>query len=545
MDGWQGRFSALGRVGSSVPRWPGTGYALALALVGLISLAINLLLPFVPGASLIMLYLLGVLPVAVVFGRGPAFLLSVASLLTFDWFFIGPLHTFTIANPAEWLALLLFLLTAAITGQLAAGQRQRAREAEQRQREAVVLYDIVRLMGDPDTDRALLAVAELLRRELALSAVAIAVAYDGFVARAKAGEDSALRLCPSSGTAPARLLGEGPAPTAERRASPGRWVRIVPPGPPGATKIGQIARLHIVPVKVGERGVGELVLVRPAGAPRFGPADDRLLSTLAVQLGLAVERARLRRESVEAEALRRTDELRQAMLNAVSHDLRTPLASIIASAGSLRQRDVAWSEAERLEFVAAIEEQAQRLNRIVGNLLDLSRVQAGSLHPEKAWHDVGALVNDVVGRLRPLTARHSVHTNVPDDLPPVLLDYVEIDQVLSNLIENATKYAPPSSDIDINVRRVGDGIEIAVVDQGPGISREALSRLFLPFFRGDSRGTLPLGTGLGLAVAKGLVEAHGGRIWAENRPAGGARFAFTLPIDEFDAAAARPEGVDS
>ena len=511
-------------------RWRGAGYAVALAAVALVSWLIDLLPGLIPIQNLMMLYLIAVLAVAVLFGRGPAFLVSIAAFFFFDWFFIEPLHTFTVADPAEWLALLLFLLTATITSQLAAAQRQRAEEAEQREREAVVLYDVVRLMSDLDTDSALQGVAERLRHELGLTAVAIALAYDGFTAKAKAGEDSDLRLYANIGKATVRVMREGPPASGERRSVPGRWVRIVPPAPPGKPKVAQLDRLHIVPVRTGDRQVGEVVLVRPPESAKFAPADDRLLSAVSVQLELAVERARLRREAVESEVLRRTDELRTALLNAVSHDLRTPLSSIIASAGSLRQHDVAWSETQREEFAQTIEDEALRLNRIVGNLLDLSRVEAGSLRPEKAWHDLAALVDDVLGRLRPLTARYQVHVDVPEDLPPVLLDYVEIDQVLSNLIDNATKYAPPGTRLDVAARLLEGEVAVSVADEGPGIAPTALPRLFQPFYREPDRGPRPKGTGLGLAVAKGLVEAHGGRIWAENRPEGGALFAFTIPL---------------
>src|SRR6185312_15362038 len=174
------------------------------------------------------------------------------------------------------------------------------------------------------------------------------------------------------------------------------------------------------------------------------------------------ERARLRQEATEAEILRRTDELRAALLNAVSHDLRTPLATIMASAGSLRQQDVAWTADERQAFAQAIEEQAERLNRLVGNLLDLSRIEGGVLRPQKTWYDVGMLVEDVLRRLEPVTRRHRITLAVPDDLPPVLLDPVEIDDVLSNLVENSARYSPPETDIGIEVRPEGASIRVVV-----------------------------------------------------------------------------------
>ena len=242
----------------------------------------------------------------------------------------------------------------------------------------------------------------------------------------------------------------------------------------------------------------------------------------------------LQREATEAEILRRADDLKTALLNAVSHDLRTPLASIITSAGSLRQLDVTWTQEDLRWLALAIEEEALRLNRIVGNLLDLSRMEGGSLRPEKGWYDVGSLVDDVLGRLRPLIQEHPITVAVPDDLPPVFLDYVEIDQVLSNLIENATKHTQPGAEIEVSAHRAEREVWIEVADRGPGIPPGGLPHLFEPFFRVSTQGSQPKGTGLGLAVAKGLVEAHGGRIWAQNQPGGGARFIFTLPVTEPD-----------
>jgi two-component system, OmpR family, sensor histidine kinase KdpD len=521
------------------------GYVVALAAVAVVSLFIGFVLGKVNLANVSMLYLMAVLTTAVLYGRGPAVFASLVAFLTFDWFFVEPIHHFTVSDPEEWISLLFFLLTAVVTGQLAAGQRQRAREAQQREREAVVLYDIVRLVGEQDLEEALGAVAERLREELALTGAAVEVRQSGGGAiRIAAGDDDALGLLQAGTLGPTDVLSSGRVQTRGQRGAPARWIRLVPPTRrAGADGLLPRDRLHLVPVRAEERRVGSLLLVSRPGTLPFDAVAGRLLSAVASQLGLAVERARLRQEATEAEILRRTDELRRALLNAVSHDLRTPLASIMASAGSLQQDDVVWSEDERREFAQAIVDEAQRLNRIVGNLLDLSRIEGGSLQPEKGWYDLGALVDEVLGRLRPATAHHRIRVEVPDDLPAVCLDYVEIDQVLSNLVENASKYAPAGTDIGVSIRRVNGEVHVAVEDRGPGIPLESLPHLFDAFYRVADGTPRAAGFGLGLAVAKGLVEAHGGRIWAENRPDGGARFTFSLPLTDRGPDLPSPEAV--
>jgi len=248
-------------------------------------------------------------------------------------------------------------------------------------------------------------------------------------------------------------------------------------------------------------------------------------------VALYEERDRLRERATEAEVLRRADELKTALLSAVSHDLRTPLASIIASAGSLRQPDVVWTDTEQESFLSDIEGEARRLARIVANLLDLSRMEAGTLRPERGWYDLAALVDDVLGRLRSVTHDHPVHVRVSDDMPPVPLDYVEVDQVLTNLVENAVRHTPGGTEIWITAEREGGEAVVAVSDSGPGIPETELPRLFDPFVRAAQRKGGPGGVGLGLAIARGLVEAHGGQITAENRAGGGASFRFTLPLE--------------
>jgi two-component system sensor histidine kinase KdpD len=514
------------------------GYAAALGAVALVSLFIGFVLGQVTLANASMLYLIAVLATAVACGRGPAVFASVVAFLTFDWFFVSPVHQWTVGDATEWLSLLLFLLTAIVTGQLAAGQRERAREARVREREALLLYDVVRLMGDSELDDALEAVADRLRHELHLVAVGVELLRPGGEAvRIAAGDAAEVQLLRAGGNASTRVLQGGRGPLTTQHATPGRWVRIVPPTrPTPADPDLPRERFDVVPVKVGDRRAGSLFLVHPPTGRSLTAADDRLLSAVAAQLGHAMERDRLLKEATEAEILRRTDQLRSALLSAVSHDLRTPLASIMAAAGSLRQPDIEWTSEERLGFAQGIEEEAERLNRIVGNLLDLSRIEAGSLRPEKGWYDLGALVDDVLTRLRGITARHRVQVTVPDDLPPLLLDYVEIDEVIYNLVENAAKYAPADTEIEVEVevvvepRRDSGAVQVSVADRGPGVPPAALAHLFEPFYRVSDGTPRPQGLGLGLAVVKGLVEAHGGRVWAENRAGGGARFVFVLPI---------------
>jgi two-component system sensor histidine kinase KdpD len=482
-------------------------------------------------ANISILYLLAVLFTAVAFGSVPAVFASIAAFLAFDFFFVQPTHHLTVNNTEEWVALVVLLVTGVITGQLAAALRQRAREAERREREAVVLYDVVRLMQAPDLREALTAVAERLREELELAAVIVDLGPEAPVAlQAEAGDAEALQLARHPRLPPVQILSQGAAPAGGRSSPLGRWIRVVPPLSP-ATALGEREdRLRKIPINLQSDQIGHLVLVRRPSARALSNADDRLLLAVANQLGLTVERVRLREVATEAEILQRTDELKSALLNAVSHDLKTPLASIVASAGSLLQEDVAWTEEERREFARAIEEEAGYLNRLVGNLLDLSRIEAGSLRPDKDWYDLAALVDDVLGRLRPVTAQHPIVVDVPDDLPPVPLDYLEIGDVLFNLIENATKYTPPGTEIRVSARQDAEEVRLEVTDQGPGIPPQNIRRLFDPFYRVKGRELRPKGMGLGLAVAKGLVEAHGGRIWAENAPGGGARFVFALPL---------------
>jgi len=507
--------AAMGRIA------PLRGYAAALAAVVLVSVVIGVIEARAQVANISMLYLMAVLGAATRLGRGPAIAASIASFLAFNWFFVEPTHTLSVGDPKEWFALVLFLVTAVITSQLAADQRDRAREAADRARDATLMFEVARVLGEPDLETALASVTERLRQGLGVAGVMVELEGDGVPRRTIAGDASAL-----DGADVGSLAAWIPSPRSATGAG-ARWIRVM--NAHGTGTAPRDDRVHAVPLQAGGRRIGTLAIVRASPRPRT--ADDRILTSVATQLAGAIERSRLRQRATEAEILRRTDELKNALLGAVSHDLRTPLASIVASAGSLRQTDVRWTEAERESFLSDIETEARRLSRIVSNLLDLSRMESGTLHPERSWYDVAALIDDVVGRLRPLTQDHPVEVHVPEDFPPVSLDYVEIDQVLSNLIENAARHTRPGSAIVISAQVAGAEAVVEVSDDGPGIPSDALDRVFEPFFRGPSGGT-PRGTGLGLAVARGLVEAHGGRISVRNRAEGGAVFRFTLPIEQ-------------
>jgi two-component system, OmpR family, sensor histidine kinase KdpD len=193
---------------------------------------------------------------------------------------------------------------------------------------------------------------------------------------------------------------------------------------------------------------------------------------------------------------------------------------------------VQWDDEARRSFALAIVREADRLNRLVANLLDMSRIEAGELKPEKEWYPLDELMHDVLGRMQPLLRGREVHTGIPDDLPPVELDYLQIDQVLTNLLENAIRHTPAGTPIDIHVQVCDDSIMVSVADRGPGIPPADTERIFDKFYRvlSSEKAARTTGSGLGLAVSRGLIEAHGGRIWVENRPGGGATFWFTLPL---------------
>jgi len=513
------------------------------------------LYPRIPNISIV--YLLVVLALASTRGRYASILASLVAFLSFDFFLVPPLYVFTINRVEEWIALFVFLVTAILTSQLAVALRKRALEASRRERETHTLYDLVRITNqEAEPERQFHTIAQ---------AVVDALSSWGV-------HDCAILLPDTIGTLQVQASAYQPAKqialSSDEKAiaswvmSHGRTMGLYDDADlASATSAGFVQRVIVhstaagravrrslrpIPLKQREKVVGVLRL-RVLENPRKFMQEERLEEgrsrpgaptsffwTFLDQVTALIERARLQQENLRIEVLQRTDALRAALLSSVSHDLRTPLTSIKASASSLLQQDVDWNNEERRGFAQAIEHEADRLNRLVGNLLDMSRIEEGALVPEKEEYSLTALIHDVLGRLEPLLRGRDVRTNLPpDNLLLVDVDYLQIDQVLTNILENAVRYTPAESPIEVSARIEGEQVEISMADRGPGIPPADLTRVFDKFYRvlhEQHVAGYPVGSGLGLAVCKGLVEAHGGRIWAEAREGGGLIIFVVLPI---------------
>jgi K+-sensing histidine kinase KdpD len=282
----------------------------------------------------------------------------------------------------------------------------------------------------------------------------------------------------------------------------------------------------VLPIQVAHTVLGEIQLWRVA--PALTSGEKRLLQTFASQGALALERARLAQAESRARVLEESDRLKSAILSSVSHELRTPLSTIKAAASSLRSNDVNWDSAARPELIAAIDDEADHLNMLVGNLLDMSRIESGVLKAKREWNILPEIVESVLARMKHLTEEHRIEVDVPESLPLVPVDYVQMEQVFTNLLSNSVKYAPEKTVIRVGASVEGDTLHVIVSNQGPQVPQEHLERIFDKFFRITAADRVT-GTGLGLSICKGIIEAHGGRLWAEN-VTGGLAFNFTLPL---------------
>ncbi|MFL5662676.1 MAG: ATP-binding protein [Ktedonobacteraceae bacterium] len=514
------------------------------------------LYPRIPNISIV--YLLVVLALATTRGRYAAILAAVVAFLSFDFFIVPPLYTFVIYHVEEWIALFVFLIDAILTGQLAVALRERAEQASRRERETHILYDLVRVTNhEGEPERQLHTIAQVVVDVLSSWGVHDCAILQPDVAGVLQVQASAyqpveqITLSSDEKAIAAWVMKHGRIMGLydDDFLAPATSARFLQRVLVQSTAAGRIIRrsLRLIPLKMGQKVVGVLrlrVLDDPRRLMREEGLEEEhthskvptsIFWTFLDQVTTLIERARLQRENLRMEVLQRTDALRAALLSSVSHDLRTPLTAIKVAASSLLQVDVEWDEEARHGFALSIEREADRLNRLVGNLLDMSRIEEGALKPEKEEYSLTALIHDVVGRLEPLLKGRIVHTYLPDDLLLVELDYLQMDQVLTNLLENAVRYTPRESPIDVSAQLKGEQVVISVADRGPGIPPADLERVFDKFYRvmhGRHPVGYPMGSGLGLAVCKGLVEAHGGQIWAELRDGGGLIVFVVLPLGE-------------
>jgi two-component system sensor histidine kinase KdpD len=481
----------------------------------------------VPDASAV--YLVAVAVVGSVGGTWPAIATAVASFLAYDVLFLEPRLSLLIVEPTDWLNLVLFLVVAVAVGRLAALGRERAAEADRRAREATDLFDVSRLVATADSTTEI--AVQLVHK----------LADEGQADRVWIDLEGSPREHPLADT------GSGPPPsppvvlTLVRMpgSEPARWIRAHDRLARGRSAPLKGARRdpaegEVVRVKIETGGVvyGSLWASWPAGEGPPDPEATRLLSLSADQLALALRRDRLRQEATTVEIARRSDALKSALLDSVSHDLRTPLASIRATAGNLADPTMGLSPDAVRDAGETIDAEAQRLDRLVTSVLDLSRIESGALQPDLEAYDLRELVETAVTRLRPGIGDRPVAIELPDTLPPVRVDAVLLDAVLANVLENAARHTPPGTTLTIRATPGRSGrVTLSLADDGPGVPDAHLSRLFDKFYRvGGTGDGARHGMGIGLSVVRGMMEALGGSAVARRGEAGGLTIELELPI---------------
>lgn len=419
------------------------------------------------------LYLLAVLLVSTVWGLWLGLFTGIASALAFNFFHIPPTAHLRIADSRDWAALAVFLVAAVVASSISDLARSRANEAELRRREADLAADMARLLlGGPSVQEALGAVSGQLARALGLASAAIEL----------------------------------------REALDGK---------------GRLA----LPLSYEGRRLGTMLVPDDLPVGTLDRLRERVQPALEALLAAALDRESLQSEVVEARALRRSDEMKTALLRTVSHDLRSPLTAIVATADALSSPAIKVSE--RKDLAAAVSAEAKRLADLVDKLLDLSRLQAGFAAPRQDWCSVEEIVRAAVEHAASDGATFTL--SIDRDLPLIRADAIQLERAIANLLENAARYSGDNP-VSVRARVVGPNLCIRIVDRGPGIPEQDLERIFEPFFRSRTQLKGHTGSGLGLAIVKGFVEANSGRVWAESHPSQATVFVIELPVDEHPAA---------
>jgi two-component system, OmpR family, sensor histidine kinase KdpD len=489
-------------------RW--RDYGFSLFVVAACSVVAALLADRFALSNLIMVYLLGVLVVALRSGRGPAALSSVLSVAAFDFLFVPPRYTFAVADTQYLLTFGVMLAVALVISNLAAHVREQAEAARAREQRTAALYAVSRACAGAGETYEVVRVAGRHLAEVFESGVAIFLPHkDGRLSAAFAHEAGFARDSKEVSVA-------------QWAFDHGQRAGLGTDTLPGSEAI-------FVPLVVSRGTVGVIGLKPGAGQ---GPLDSErlhLLEAFANQIALAVERTNLAAEAQSAELQVETERMRSSLLASVSHDLRTPLAAIAGASGTLLRGGEGLAQQTKRELLESVNEQAERLNRFIGNLLDMTRLEAGTVTLRKEWQPVEEVIGAALSQMEGRLAGRELRTRVPGSLPLVPLDTALIVQALVNLLENAVKYTPAGSPIDVAARIEGKDVVIEVADRGPGLASGEEQRVFEKFYRLPSGSSQP-GAGLGLAICKAVVAAHGGAITAAGRPGGGAVFTMRLPL---------------
>jgi len=472
------------------------GVAAAVLLVAAAVGVGTLLERWLPPINFATIFLLPVLICAARFGLWPAIVAALLSFLAEDYFFIDPRYSITISEPHEFITLIVSLLVAGVTGMLASRLRNHSRTMRQRAQSAQSLFEFSRkVAGASELDDVLWSAATHAQKTLGINSVAFLILE---------GADLVIR----ASWPPIDQLDPGETIAA-------RWA--LEKNEPAGWRTGTLpnVRFQFRPLATS-RGVVAVAGVEPRRPEEpFDAQQERMLTAILEQAAIAIDRSLLVRESVKTAALEENERLRTTLLASLSHDLRTPLASITGAVTSLQQLGDKMGEADRADLLKSIEEEAGRLARFVGNLLEMSRIESGALHPRRDTVDVGEVVRATLARCKKAFPSWRPTTSLSPDLPPIRGDANLLGQVLFNLLDNAQKYGSDTN-VTLHARREGESLVLTVTDEGPGIKPADLERVFEKFYRGGRPDGRKAGTGLGLSICKGLVEAMGGTIEAQS-----------------------------
>jgi two-component system sensor histidine kinase KdpD len=487
--------------------WDRYGWAVAIT-AACTGIAV-LMDPFFHGANLVMVYLLGAAIAGLRLGRGPATLTAVLNVICFNFFFVPPRLTFAVANVQYVVTFVVMLAVALTIATLMANVRMQTRVAGARERRTALLYAMTRELAGTRGAESMVRVSVRHVRETFASEVAVLLpdAAGRLHARATVGDEATFRTPDLS--------------IAQWVFDHGRPAGLGADALPGAPAI-------YLPLTGSERTLGVLAVLPSNRRRVLLPEQRHLLETFAGQIALAIERARLAETAEAARISAETEALRNTLLASISHDLRTPLAVITGASTALADPALTIEPAARAALARSIASRARDMSELISNVLELMRFESGQVPLRRRWETLDDLVGLALGRVEPRLGTRCVSVELAADLPHLYVDAVLVTQVLANLLENAVKHTPDGTRIRI-VSHAGDGqVQIAVEDDGPGLPPGDPDRLFAKFQRGRSEGDVP-GAGLGLAICRAVVQAHGGRIWAGNRDGGGARFVITLP----------------